>query len=123
MFAIDSDKDEFDISDSDGEGLAAKISKTKKKAPAKKLAKSSDLFSDMMEASKTKQPPGPASKKLPIPKKTTEATKRGKPSESQSETDKPVKKRVKKAVVESDSDADLFDTSLPPAPRTKPGRN
>ena len=120
------DKDEFDVSDSDDGGLAKKVTSQGKKPPPKKLAKSSDLFSSMMAggggvASKPKS--GPA-KKLPVPKKPTEGSKRPKKSESQSENDKPAKKKSKK-VIESDSDADLFEDGGPPGPpgpRSKAGK-
>ena len=72
-------------------------------------------------ASKPKS--GPA-KKLPVPKKPTEGSKRPKKSESQSENDKPAKKKPKK-VIESDSDADLFEDDGPPGPpgpRSKAGK-
>ena len=121
------DKDEFDISDSDdcGSSLAKKVAPAGKgkKPPPKKLTKSSDLFTDMMAGGGgAKKPPGPA-KKLPVPKKATEASKKHKKSESQSENDKPAKKRVKKAVsvLDSDSDGDMFASSQPSVARSKPG--
>ena len=127
------DKDEFDISDSDdgGSSLAKKVAPAgkAKKPPPKKLTKSSDLFTDMMAAGGggAKKPPGPKTaaapaKKLPVPKKA-EASKKHKKSESQSENDKPAKKRVKKAisVLDSDSDGDMFASSQPSVARSKPG--
>ena len=112
------EKDEFDIS-SDGEGLAKKIaSKEKpKKAPPKKLTKTSDLMMGGSGASKA--PPGPKgpAKKLPVPKKPAVKHKK---SESQSENDKPARKKTKKKIV-SDSEEDLFEDAEPVAPRTKPG--
>ena len=109
------DQDEFDVSDSGDGGLAKKVTSQGKKPPPKKLAKSSDLFSTMMAGGGgAKSKPGPV-KKLPVPKKATEGSKRPKKSESQSENDKPVKKKTKR-VVESDSDADLFDGEAPPGP-------
>lgn len=113
------EKDEFDIS-SDDEGLAKRIvSKEKpKKAPPKKLTKSSDLM--MGGAGASKAPPGPKgpAKKLPVPKKPAEKHKK---SESQSENDKPARKKTKKKIV-SDSEEDLFEDAEPVAPRTKPGK-
>ena len=95
------------------------------KKPPKKLAKSCDLFSNMMSAgggSKTGTKGGGA-KKLPVPKKVSEASKKHKKSESQSETDnKPAKKKAKK-VEESDSDGDMFEDAGPPGPpRAKAGQ-
>ena len=112
------EKDEFDISSDDG-GLANRIvSKEKpKKAPPKKLTKSSDLM--MGGAGASKAPPGPKgpAKKLPVPKKPAQKHKK---SESQSENDKPARKKTKKKIV-SDSEEDLFEDEEPVAPRTKPG--
>ena len=111
------EKDEFDIS-SDNEGLASRIvpKEKPKKAPTKKLAKSSDLM--MGGAGASKAPPGPAKKKLPVPKKAAEKHKK---SESQSENDKPAKKKAKKKVIGSDSEEDLFADAEPAVPRTKQG--
>ena len=43
-----------------------------------------------------------------------------KKSESQSENDKPTRKKTKKKIV-SDSGEDIFEETEPVAPRTKPG--
>ena len=90
-------KDEFDVSDSDDGGLAKKVVTQAKKPPPKKLTKSSDLFSDMMAAGggAVKSKAGPASKKLPVPKKPLGQSQKHKKSESESDN-KPVKKKPKK---------------------------
>ena len=113
-------KDEFDVSDSDDGGLAKKVG-----TQAKKLTKSSDLFSDMMAAGgggAVKSKPGPASKKLPVPKKPLGQSQKHKKSESESDQ-KPVKKKPKKVV--SDSEDDMFDAGPPgpPGPRSKTGQS
>jgi len=110
------DKDEFDISSGD-EGLAKKIaSKEKpKKAPPKKLTKTSDLM--MGGSGAAKAPPGPKgpARKLPVPKKPAVKHKK-----SESENDKPARKKTKKKIV-SDSEEDIYEDAEPVAPRTKPG--
>jgi len=115
-------KDEFDVSDSDDGGLAKKVVTQAKKPPPKKLTKSSDLFSDMMAAGggASKSKPGPASKKLPVPKKPLGQTQKHKKSESESDH-RPAKKKAKK--VESESEEDMFDAGPPgpPGPRSKTG--
>ena len=69
----------------------------RKKAPTKKLAKSSDLIMGGAGASKASGPKGPAKKKLPVSKKAAEKHKkseevvpRKKPS-SRAATKKPAK--------------------------------
>merc|ERR1712198_352449 len=115
-------KDEFDVSDSDDGGLAKKVVTQAKKPPPKKLTKSSDLFSDMMAAGggAVKSKAGPAPKKLPVPKKPLGQSQKHKKSESESDN-KPVKKKAKKVV--SDSEDDMFDAGPPgpPGPRSKTG--
>merc|ERR1712029_1300387 len=104
--------------DSDDGGLAKKVVTQAKKPPPKKLTKSSDLFSDMMAAGgAVKSKAGPASKKLPVPKKPLGQSQKHKKSESESDN-KPVKKKPKKVV--SDSEDDMFDAG-PPGPRSKTG--
>merc|ERR1719300_1479094 len=108
--------------DSDDGGLAKKVVTQAKKPPPKKLTKSSDLFSDMVAAGggAVKSKPGPASKKLPVPKKPLGQSQKHKKSESESDN-KPVNKKPKKVV--SDSEDDMFDAGPPgpPGPRSKTG--
>ena len=103
--------------------MAKKVVTQAKKPQPKKLTKSSDLFSDMMAAGggAVKSKPGPASKKLPVPKKPLGQSQKHKKSESESDQ-KPVKKKPKKVV--SDSEDDMFDAGPPgpPGPRSKTGK-
>ena len=103
-------RDELDISDSDDGGLANKgkvgarsKGATKKKAPPRKLTKTSHLFPTVSKA---------AAKKVPGPKKTGKHKK----SETQSESEKPAKKKTK--YFESDSDEDF---QMSPRPKSKRG--
>ena len=103
------ERDEFDISDSDDGGLANKVGATskgatKKKAPPRKLTKTSHLFPTVSKA---------AAKKVPGPKK---AAGKHKKSETQSESEKPAKKKTK--YFESDSDEDF---QVSPRPKSKRG--
>ena len=102
-------RDELDISDSDDGGLANKVGArskgaTKKKAPPRKLTKTSHLFPTVSKA---------AAKKVPGPKK---AAGKHKKSETQSESEKPAKKKTK--YFESDSDSDF---QVSPRPKSKRG--
>ena len=103
------ERDEFDISDSDDGGLANKVGATskgitKKKAPPRKLTKTSELFPTASKA---------AAKKVPAAKKTAGKHKK---SETQSESEKPAKKKTK--YFESDSDEDF---QVSPRPKSKRG--
>ena len=89
-----------------------------KKKPPKKLTKSSELFPSIKSAGTS----AGASNKAPGPKKAaTTVSKKHKKSETQSESEKPVKKKTKH-VFESDSSEDFQASSPPPlAPRAKKG--
>ena len=117
------EKDEFDISSSDDGGLFNKVGAASKmltkKKPAKKLTKNSELFPTMKSAGSSASVPKTAAG----PKKTAAVaatSKKHKKSETQSESDKPARKKAKK-VVDSDTDSDFLAASPPPGPRAKRG--
>ena len=98
---VERKKDEFDVSDSDDGGLAKKVTMTMQKIPAvRKLGRQEDACMNIVPK-----------KKVTTSKRKKESTDDAgsKSSEVLKTTVKVAPKKLKKAILESDSDSDFKD--------------
>ena len=97
---VEPHKDEFDVSDSDDGGLAKKVMRTQKKPAVRKLGRQEDACMNIVPK-----------KKVTTSKRKKESTDDAgsKSSEVLKTTVKVAPKKLKKAILESDSDSDFKD--------------